>query len=159
MADCSFRLYPDPILREKCNNVEDFSTLDNDIEIIYSIMKEKNCAGLAGPQFGLRKNVVGARIGGGKPRIFVNPKIVKSVGDTLSLEYCLSLPNYLVPIFRKVCIQVEYLDEKKNRKTDEFNGYDSIILQHEIDHLNGRLMIDPYLSFFNGMRNLIAKFC
>ncbi|MCM8758083.1 MAG: peptide deformylase, partial [Candidatus Omnitrophica bacterium] len=77
----------------------------------------------------------------------VNPKIIYKEGNEVMEEGCLSLPNLCVKIKRAKKIIVKALDEKGNSITMEADNLLSRILQHEIDHLNGKLIID-YLPLF-----------
>lgn len=131
---------PDPILRMKCNTVtEDISDI---IPEMFKIMEENNGIGLAAPQVGISKTFFIAKI---KDRnfIFINPEIEPCTHRTTSLkEGCLSLPGLEVEVTRPSGITITWTDlDNKNHKANYF-GLTARIIQHEIDHLNGKLIID-----------------
>ena len=79
--------------------------------------------------------------------ILINPKIVERSSETfLSEESCLSLPDFVGHTKRHRKITVEYQDLLGNHKKKEFSDYNSSVLQHEIDHLDGILFIDNLVS-------------
>ena len=108
-----------------------------------------NGIGLAAPQVGILKRVIVIDIKTNEksnPMTFVNPKILSKSEETFSNEEgCLSIPDFYANIERFREINLEWQDEKGNRKFGKHSGLMSICLQHEIDHLNGILFID-YLS-------------
>ena len=79
------------------------------------------------------------------PLIGVNPEILNKEGETVSKEGCLSVPGYLGEVTRAEKISVSYIDRYGVQKELEVSGLLAICIQHEIDHLNGKLFID-YLS-------------
>jgi peptide deformylase len=78
--------------------------------------------------------------------ILINPMIVKSEGSQIFREGCLSVPEYTGYVQRFEKIWVEAFDEKMNKKKYEFSGFESVIVQHEMDHLDGILFIDRVIS-------------
>ena len=80
------------------------------------------------------------------PRIFINAKITKKEGDILYKEGCLSVPGEYEEVERAAKVTVEYQDVKGARQTLEAEGLLAVAIQHELDHLDGRLFIDR-LSF------------
>ena len=121
-------------------------------------MYEANGIGLAAIQIGIPKRIIVMDIGkDGKkePRYFVNPVIVnKDLVKNTHEEGCLSVPEQFAEIERPQNIIVEYLDENNKLIKKEVSGVESRILQHEIDHLSGKLFID-YLSSLK--RNIMLK--
>lgn len=98
-----------------------------------------NCAGLAAPQIGINKRVVVVRNG---DHFFpmVNPVVVKKSGKKfLNHEGCLSLEGSR-SVERYSNVLVNYMDSKGKRQTKSFNGLLAVIVQHEVDHLNGKLI-------------------
>ena len=77
-----------------------------------------------------------------QPLILINPKVVQSKGDTTYNEGCLSVPTYFEVVHRSEWIKFEYLDLNGKSHTYETDGLLSICIQHEIDHLDGKLFID-----------------
>lgn len=102
--------------------------------------------GLAAPQVNVSKRILVADASSEdpsqKPFALINPKIVESSGDCAFEEGCLSIPEFTASIQRAKKVKVEYLDFDGKKQTIEDEGFLSIILQHEIDHLNGVTMLD-----------------
>ena len=137
--------FPDERLRRLSLSVEDFSLelkalADKMLEIMY----QSNGIGLAAPQVNqpIRLIVVDISEDRDKPRIFVNPKIKKPSGSIDSSEGCLSVPEIRTTIKRYENIMLEYRDLDGEKHEELFNGLMAICVQHEIDHLEGKLFID-----------------
>jgi len=141
--------YPDQRLREECEDIIDFNqeikTLAKDMA---ETMYDAPGVGLAGPQIGVLKNIIvldqysGSEEHDNQLLTLINPKIVEGSGKVSSEEACLSIPGLkeTVKRFEKVSVQAKDVDGKDLEiEADEFL---SIVLQHEIDHLNGVLFID-----------------
>jgi peptide deformylase len=139
---------PAPVLREKSTPVE---RVDDDVRALLSdmfeTMYEAPGIGLAAVQVGITKRIVTidvAREGEDKrPMVFVNPEIIWS-SDELSVyeEGCLSIPAYYEEVERPAKVRVRYQDEKGETRELEAEGLLATCLQHEIDHLEGKLFID-----------------
>lgn len=98
-----------------------------------------NCAGLAAPQIGVLKKVIVVR-NGNSFFPMVNPMIIKKSGKKfINTEGCLSLEGCR-SVERYENILVNYTDGRGKRQTKSFNGIMSVIVQHEVDHLNGKLI-------------------
>jgi peptide deformylase len=107
-----------------------------------SSMKASNGVGLAAPQVGQSLRVCIARVAG-KDAVLINPEITwKSDDKNLDEEGCLSLPDVWLPIPRHTEITVTYLDEKGQTQERKLEGFDARVTQHEIDHLDGILIVD-----------------
>ncbi len=140
----------DPVLRKKSEIVEHFDgKFDSFLDAMTQIMYEKDGIGLAAPQIGVLKQVliidVSELVEGEDLRIFVNPQILKSSGESVIEEGCLSIPNVREDVSRPDRISLTYQDETGAQFSDEFDGWLARVLLHEIDHLNGVLFVD-YLS-------------
>lgn len=144
-----------PVLRAKSLPVQKVDkkvlNLIRDLKDTLAVQKEPEGVGLAAPQIGknLQVFVCNYKDFG---RVVINPKIV-AIEKTDSvqkvkkskreiLEGCLSLPYYYGPLKRSAKIKVEYLNEKGESITEEFDNFNAQIILHEIDHLNGILFID-----------------
>ncbi len=152
------RIYPDPILSKKCSDVK---IDDHSIKGILNEMADKlyewNGAGLAAPQVGILKKIVVIDIRDEPSTLYkmINPKIVWYSSDSIveSEEGCLSLPVLREKILRYQKVKVEYLNEDFKKSELEAEGFLSFCLQHELDHLEGKLYID-HLSQFKRSRAL-----
>lgn len=98
-----------------------------------------NCAGLAAPQIGVHKKVIVVR-NGNSFFPMVNPMIIKKSGQKfVNNEGCLSLEGTR-NVERYSNVLVNYMDSRGKRQTKSFNGLLAVIVQHEVDHLNGKLI-------------------
>ncbi|WP_297212530.1 MULTISPECIES: peptide deformylase [Thermodesulfovibrio] len=147
MATLEIRKYPDEILKKKAEKIE---TLDGNlqrlIEDMIETMYKANGIGLAAPQVGISKRLI---IVDTSPRqenqsliVLINPEIIQSEGEILSEEGCLSLPGFLTRLKRKERVLVRGTDRKGKEIEIEAEGLLARALQHEIDHLDGTLLID-----------------
>ena len=109
--------------------------------------------GLAAPQIGISKKLIVADIGDG-PVMLANPKILKTKGAGKMEEGCLSIPGINVIIKRAEEVIVNGLNEKGKVIELKAQGLLARVLQHEIDHLNGRLIIDLIIDYLS----LLEKF-
>lgn len=153
-------LYPNKILRVVTPEIVKVTLgLKKEIEDLILILKKgDNAAGLAAPQIGLNKRFFGTKeIGDGGIRIFINPKIEKTFGEMVFpmlvendieddfWEGCLSFPDYFGTVKRFLKIKVSWQEIKKDtliEKEDIFEGFEAIVFQHELDHLNGIVFTD-----------------
>jgi len=152
--------YPDPILRKKCQEVK---KVDEEIkklaEGMLEVMYVNKGAGLAAPQVGVLKRIIVFDIGQG-PEVYINPKILKKQNKVKSLEGCLSLPEVSLEIKRASKVRVEVLNKKAEKKIFKAEGLRAFVLQHEIDHLNGILILDrknPFIRLKDLFLNLFRK--
>ena len=145
MALRHVRQYPDPVLRAPTLEVEAF---DDELralaERMISIMGDAYGIGLAAPQLGLRLRLFTFQPEEGPAEAVVNPRIVTSSDETdTDIEGCLSLGDDVrVPVTRPVAVTVEAQTVDGDAKTWELDDYYARVFQHEIDHLDGVLMID-----------------
>jgi peptide deformylase len=108
-------------------------------------MKSVNGVGLAAPQVGQSLRLCIATIDG-KPKVLINPEILsKSRQKNLDEEGCLSLPETWMPVPRCTEIVVSYRDEKWKQHEVKLRDFSARVVQHEVDHLEGKLIID-YLA-------------
>jgi peptide deformylase len=135
--------YPAPILRENCEEVQ---VVDDEIRGLIDdmivTMKKKGGVGLAAPQVGLAKRVIVVQTKNG-PQGFVNPEILqKGSEEKVETERCLSVPGKPVKVKRAEMIVVRALNREGEEIVIVVEGYEARIFQHEIDHINGILIID-----------------
>jgi len=150
MALLPIRIYGDPVLRKKSDAV---AKVDAEIRALARDMIETlydaSGVGLAAPQVGrsIRMLVADAshHDGGNGPRVFVNPEIVESWDEWEYDEGCLSVPGVSAEIVRPEAVRVRFMDEEGRWQEEEFHRLWGRVLQHEIDHLDGKLFVD-YLS-------------
>lgn len=144
--------YPDKFLAQPTKAVEN---IDGKIQIIIDNMAETMYdapgAGLAAIQVGCDKSIIVFDNLPGETekslQVLVNPKILESDGEIISEdEGCLSVPDFRSNVKRSSLVLVEGIDREGNPIKIEVEGYLAIVLQHEIDHLNGILFIDRISS-------------
>ena len=137
--------YPDPILRKKSKEVKEITPEIKQLarDLIETMLKSEPVGiGLAAPQIGISKRVIAVQTDSG-PAVFVNPKIIKKSREKDSMEEgCLSLPEIWLNVKRAKEIEIETLDINDKKMRIKADGVFARILQHEIDHLNGILIID-----------------
>lgn len=146
--------HPNETLRKRAEEVaiEEIKTpkfqklIDDMIETMYTAKG----IGLAGPQVGVLKRLLIAERGEKDPIAFINPKIVsKSWRKVKSEEGCLSVPGKYGIVKRHAKIKIKAITRDGQKTTIAANGLLAIILQHEVDHLNGILFIDKALEVFD----------
>lgn len=146
--------YPDPLLKEKSENVTEFSKeLKSLTDDMFKTMYENNGIGLAAPQVGILKKIVVIDLQENDkkvPLIFINAEIVSSCGSTTFEEGCLSVPGYHEVVKRKKEVTVKFQDLEGNEQVINADGLLAICLQHEIDHLNGILFVDQISQLKKG---------
>ena len=145
MAVRKIRTVPDPVLREPTRKVPliDTKVLDL-VDDMIDTMRAHNGAGLAAPQVGVSLRVVVIEVPGEEEVItLINPEIIKTKGERVIEEGCLSVPGYQGEVTRAVTVKVKArnIDGKEIRVTATEDLL-AQALQHEIDHLDGRLYID-----------------
>lgn len=146
-------IYPDARLREVSKEIVEFDGVTEILDNMYETMIEKGGVGLAGVQIGVLKRVLIAN----PPREdkiqykedlleIINPIVLEKEGEIIFQEGCLSIPGYFEEVSRFNFIKIKFLNRFKEEKILTAEGYLAVIIQHEIDHLNGALFIDK-LSF------------
>jgi peptide deformylase len=144
--------YPHPVLREVCQPVHDF---DERLRELAADMQETmyhsfGAVGLAAPQVGvpIRMMVIDvtAKTTREGLKVLVNPVIVQKSRNKLVREGCLSFPEYLANIKRAQRVTVNCQDIFGETVTYELDGFEAVAVQHELDHLDGVLLIDRVQS-------------
>ncbi len=157
MSSLEIRKYPNPVLRRSsvAVEVEELNDslrnlIDNMLEAMY-IFKG---VGLAAPQVGVLTQVVTIDIGQG-PISLINPQVIETEGGDIAEEGCLSIPDVYLEIKRGKKIAVTGIDLKGKEITLEAEGLLARVIQHEIDHLKGVLILDRIPSLEREM--IISK--
>lgn len=132
-----------PILRTKTKPV---AKVTKDIQKLLKDMQETTVAadglGIAAPQVNRSERLCIVKIGG-RLQPMVNPEITfRSEEQEVAEEGCLSLPNTWVQVPRSISIVVQYLDGKGKEQERMLHELDARVVQHEVDHLEGRLIVD-----------------
>jgi len=148
-------VYGMSVLRKVAPEIpEDYEGLDQFIEDLFETMKASDGIGLAAPQVGksLRVFVVDTSPiaeDKGEPeladfrKVFINPYILEEWGDDWGFEEgCLSLPNLREEVVRPSKVRIEYFDENWVLKEEVYDGIRARVIQHEYDHLEGKLFVD-----------------
>ncbi len=178
MAILEVLKYPDSRLREISMPVTSFTAeLKKLAEDMFETMYDENGIGLAAPQVGklLRMLVIDARPRDTKgryekneltdleskieqPLVIINPEIIKGIGKTKFSEGCLSVPSFFEDVERFETIELKYQDLEGKSQILVTDGLLAIVIQHEMDHLEGTLFID-HLSTVksNKIKNSIKK--
>ena len=149
--------YPDKFLSEPTKPVENIDEkIQNLIKDMASIMYQAPGIGLAAIQVGINKSLliydVLPKDEKRSLQVLINPRIIESEGTTISEdEGCLSVPDFRANVKRAASVLVEGFDNKEKPLRIEAEGLLAVVLQHEIDHLNGILFIDRISSLKRGM--------
>lgn len=142
MAPYDIRIIGDPVLRRRAADVTDVdSTLVRIVEGMVETMYSAEGVGLAAPQVGVRKRLFVWDLGDG-PRTIVNPEIVESDGEWVFDEGCLSVPGLSWEIVRPKQVHVVGRDLDGNEMSVEADEIEARLFQHELDHLDGTLLIE-----------------
>lgn len=136
------KIYPDPVLRGKSRSVANMDGEIHDlIRAMEDIMYTNQGIGLAAPQVGILKRIIIADIGEGLLSL-ANPVIMACEGEDNLVEGCMSLPDVGVDIRRNQTIALSGVNLNGEEVKIELNGLLARVVQHEIDHLDGVLIID-----------------
>ena len=146
MAAMSFiRRYGDPVLKSRATEVDQFDdALRSQVARMGGIMGDAMGVGLAAPQLGVSQRLLVYRVGQDAPLIaLANPKLEWSSDDEEpSEEGCLSIPGVQVDVERPIHVRVRATDENGDERVVEASGLEARVIQHEIDHLDGVLILD-----------------
>ncbi|SDZ55441.1 peptide deformylase [Jannaschia faecimaris] len=136
-------MYPDPILAAACALVTgDAAALSRDM---LDTMYAANGRGLAASQVAVTERMFvmdcGWKTGVPDPRVFVNPEITQRQGRQVNIEGCLSIPDTPRRIERPARVRLAF-DGPTGRRSEDFSGFAAACVCHEMDHLNGVLILD-----------------
>jgi peptide deformylase len=147
-------MYGDPVLRQRAKDIEPGTDLQPLVDDMFETMHAANGVGLAAPQIGksIRLFVIDGRVIEDEPgmddfkKVFVNPVMIEELGTPWEYEEgCLSIPNIREKVSRKERLRIKYLDENWNPYEETFDGLKARIIQHEYDHIEGKMFVD-YLT-------------
>ena len=145
MALREIRIQGDPILNKVSKPVTEVNDrLRELIDDMLDTMYEANGVGLAAPQIGILKRifVIDVSEEGNEPRVFINPKIIKTSGSQTGDEGCLSVPGKTATVTRPGYVLVEAYDENMNKFSLEGEELLARAILHENDHLDGHLYVE-----------------
>lgn len=150
-TELKIRIYGDPALRAQAQRLAGITQEERDtLSAMAQLMYDASGIGLAAPQVGIGKAMIVVDIGAGLYKL-VNPRIVEASGTQSMEEGCLSVPGICVKIRRSRSVTVKALDEYGVSVRIQAQDLFSRVLQHEIDHLKGILIIDR-ASFLKKMK-------
>jgi peptide deformylase len=135
----------DPVLKSRATPVDRFDdSLRRQVSRMAGIMNDAIGVGLAAPQLGISQRLVVYRVGPDAPVIVLaNPELEWTSGDVeLGEEGCLSIPGITVDVDRPVHVRVRALDEEGEERLVEASGLEARVIQHELDHLDGVLILE-----------------
>lgn len=144
IALSQIRQYPDPALRMRANEVEHFDdALRRLAERMTELMADAYGVGLAATQVGVLQRLFVFQAGDDEPRVLVNPRIVQRSDEVeADEEGCLSLQRVIVPVERSAEVTIEAQDLDGDDVRLELEELPARVAQHEVDHLDGVLIID-----------------
>ena len=148
MSILSILEFPDPRLRTVAKPVKEVDkALGGLVDDMFETMYEAHGVGLAATQVNIHQRIIVIDISEEKdqPVCLINPEIMDSLGEEESDEGCLSVPGIFEPVTRAETIKVKALDKRGESFELEADGLLAVCIQHEMDHLLGKLFVD-YLS-------------
>jgi peptide deformylase len=152
-------VYPDPVLRKPAETIEAFDEdLRDTIAAMFVRMRESQGVGLAAPQVGLKQRILVLNPTGepGDDLALVNPEILKLSGPRTTMdEGCLSFPGIYGQVTRPERARVRAQTPEGETFEEDYDGFVARIIQHEMDHLEGVLLIDR-MSPADKVRNKAA---
>jgi len=145
--------YGDPVLKKVGEAItKDYPNLQELIDNMEETMENASGVGLAAPQIGraIRLFVINSTYmfdegeeDKGLKEVFINPQILEETGEEWAFEEgCLSIPNIRANVDRKDTIKIKYLDRDFKEHTKTFDGLTARVIQHEYDHIEGKLFVD-----------------
>ena len=156
MAVRTIRVYPDPILKQVAEPVDQVD--DNLVEIVQDLVDTMldagHSVGIAAPQIGVLQRVMVVDVSKSKLGRdnnhglleMVNPEIIERSGSMMIREGCMSVPDYTGNVTRAEHIVVEFTNRNGQLRVIEASGFEAVAIQHELDHLDGLLFLDRVSS-------------
>ena len=159
MALLKVRVYPDPVLKQKSTPLTEFGAKEQKLfdDMIETMVLEDG-VGLAAPQVGVSRRILIAcpSLKKGEEFVIVNPHICDFSGTEKGVEGCLSLPGISGEVVRAKKIRMRYQDRNGKAHDVEAKDFFARIVQHEIDHLDGILLVDRL--DFDQRQAVLAKY-
>ncbi len=156
MAVREILLYPDPILKQMCAPVIRHDAAADALiqDLLDTMLAAGHSVGVAAPQIGVCLRIVVVDVSGSKMGrdnnhgllTMVNPEIIRKEGSKAMREGCMSVPDYTGNVMRSESIVVQFLDRDGRERVINSSGFESVAIQHEIDHLDGMLFLDRVSS-------------
>src|SRR3954469_16785445 len=142
MSTYPVRVFGDPVLKQKAKDVTDLDgTLARFVDTMVDTMYEASGVGLAAPQVGVQKRMFTFDVGEG-PQVLINPEVAEATGEWVYEEGCLSIPGFHFEIVRPKVVTMTGLDLDGNEVVIEGDELLGRVFLHELDHLDGVLMLD-----------------
>jgi len=156
MAVRTIRVYPDPILKQVAEPVEEIDETVIAViqDLVDTMVDAGHSVGVAAPQIGVLRRVVVVDVSKSKLGKdhnhglleMVNPEIIERSGNRMMREGCMSVPDYTGNVTRAEQIVVEFTNRSGQRRVIEASGFEAVAIQHELDHLDGLLFLDRVSS-------------
>lgn len=152
----TIRVYPDPVLKQICQPVDQFDPGVGALiqDLIDTMLASGHSVGVAAPQVGDPRRVLVVDVSGSKLGrqnnhgllVMVNPLLVEAEGRTTMREGCMSVPDYTGNVTRAESVVVQFLDRNGSEQVIHTSGFEAVAVQHEMDHLDGLLFLDRVSS-------------
>ena len=156
MAVRTIRVYPDPILKQIAEPVEeiDESVVAVVQDLVDTMFDAGHSVGVAAPQIGVLQRVMVVDVSTSKLGRdnnhglleMVNPEIIERSGSKMMREGCMSVPDYTGNVTRAEHILIEFTNRNGQLRVIEASGFEAVAIQHELDHLDGLLFLDRVSS-------------
>ena len=156
MAVRTIRVYPDPILKQIAEPVEeiDESVVAIVQDLVDTMLDAGHSVGVAAPQIGVLQRVMVVDVSTSKLGRdnnhglleMVNPEIIERSGSKMMREGCMSVPDYTGNVTRAEHIVIEFTNRNGQLRVIEASGFEAVAIQHELDHLDGLLFLDRVSS-------------
>jgi peptide deformylase len=155
MAVLNIITVPHPLLKQVSLPVEEINDETRSLieNMRQTMLAHKSCVGLAAVQAGVLKRIIIVDVSlSEKPHrssgvlYMINPVITYTSGKTSSREGCLSVPDFVGNVTRKKKIEADYIDENGQKRHLKTEGFEAVCVQHEIDHLDGKVFLDRVTS-------------
>jgi peptide deformylase len=156
MAVREILLYPDPILKQVAEPVEevDASVVEVVQDLVDTMVDAGHSVGVAAPQIGVLKRILVVDVSKSKLGKennhslleMINPAIIEKSGSKMMREGCMSVPDYTGNVTRAEHIVIEFTNREGQIRVIEASGFEAVAIQHELDHLDGLLFLDRVSS-------------